>query len=106
MSTPEPVLSALLEFVRTHEGYWIGGGAELLFALTALVPETTSRMRAWPANAQTLSNRLTEGEAWLGRHGVEFRRGKSGGKRFIELWNKPPRLSWSRRLVRNTRRCR
>jgi hypothetical protein len=81
----DPVCVAVLKFLEAEHDHWRGPGDQLLLHVKPWAPEGAARERSWPSNPQQLSNRLRLAQPVLRRLGVMIRRGKSGGKRFIEL---------------------
>ena len=81
----DPVCVAVLKFLEAEHGHWHGTCDQLLHNIRPWALEGAARERSWPSNLKHLSNRLRLAQPVLRRRGMTIRRGKSAGKRFIEL---------------------
>jgi hypothetical protein len=81
----DAVCVALLTFLGVENNYWRGKPEELLTHLGNFAPEGAKRERDWPRNPQTMSSRLRLAMPSLRKIGVTIERGKTDGKRFIQI---------------------
>jgi len=73
-----PFIEAVLDLMRDHR-YWAGSASELLKDTAAAQPDSITRGRSWPANAQVASTELDEYAAALGRNGISLRKDRAAG---------------------------
>lgn len=81
----DAVCVALLAFLKAHDNSWRGKPEELLSKINDFAPEGAKREKDWPRNPQTLSGRLRLATPSLRKIDVTVLRGKSDGKRYIEV---------------------
>ena len=81
----DAVCVATLAFLDANHGHWKGKPETLLADIRVWAPEGAPRERGWPRNPQTLSNRLRLAAPSLRKMGVLFGKGKTAGKRYLEL---------------------
>ncbi len=79
----DPLADAVLRFTRVR-GQWRGSAVELLEEITSRRDFTPEERRNWRI-AQELSASLTRLSKVLRRAGLQIERGKTNGKRWIEL---------------------
>ncbi len=85
----DAVCLALLAFLDAqNDTQWRGRPEQLLGHLNMHAPEGAQRERYWPRNPSTMSSRLRLAAPTLRKIGITIKRGKSDGKRFIQIARK------------------
>lgn len=82
----DTLLTLIISFVREYS-YFHGAMTELQGELTKHAQKMEIDARYLMKASNTLSRKLSESESVLGMFGIHLGRGKSNGKRYVELWD-------------------